>query len=376
MPPWSYSNPVKIHFGWGLFEKIGELTEGAKALLLTSPGALNRGLVDTCSGALGNRLATVFSQITPNPTFIALNKAFAGLKGHDYDVIIALGGGSVMDSAKALACMLAADKADWLDLHVKQSSPPELAFTPKPIIAVPTTAGTGSEVTRWGTLWDFVEQKKYSVCHPRLYPQKALLDPQLTMSLPRSETLYGGLDALSHSMEALWNKNANPVSDLYAHKAATTVLATLPRLLASPQDGALREEMLRASLLAGLAFSNTSTALAHSISYYMTTHYSLPHGLACSFCLPFVLKANIAVNSGRDGVLFDIFQDYGDNPIGSLLQFLSAVGVKQKFADYGISFNEGRRIIEDALRGMRGVNNLATPDHVLQVYEEAFGDLI
>jgi phosphonate metabolism-associated iron-containing alcohol dehydrogenase len=272
--------------------------------------------------------------------------------------------------------MLAAEKADWLDLHVKQNSPPERAFIPKPIIAVPTTAGTGSEVTRWGTLWDFEKKKKYSVSHSRLYPWKALLDPQLTMTLPLSETLYGGLDALSHSLEALWNKNANPVSDLYAHKAAQTVMATLPRLLANPQEAALREEMLWASLLAGLAFSNTSTALAHSISYYMTTHYSLPHGLACSFCLPFVLKVNISINSARDRVLFDIFQGPGENPEDTLRQFLFGLGVKQKFADYGISFGEGRKIVEEALGGMRGVNNLASPDQVLQVYEANFGDLI
>jgi phosphonate metabolism-associated iron-containing alcohol dehydrogenase len=376
MPSWSYSNPVEIHFGWGLYESIGEVTEGARALLLSSPGALNRGLVDVCRRALGNRLTTVFPQVTPNPTFSALQRAFDKLKGYDHDVIIALGGGSVIDSAKALACMLAADNADWLDLHVKNSSPPESAFTPKPIVAVPTTAGTGSEVTRWGTLWDFEEQKKYSVCHPRLYPQKALLDPSLTMTLPLSETLYGGLDTLSHSLEALWNKNANPVSDLYAHKAAQAVMAALPRVLANPQDAALREEMLRASLLAGLAFSNTSTALAHSISYYMTTHYSLPHGLACSFCLPLVLQANILIDSGRDQLLFDIFQGYGDNPVDALRQFLSGVGVKQTFADYGISFEEGRSIIAEALAGMRGVNNLASPDQVLRVYKASFGDLI
>jgi phosphonate metabolism-associated iron-containing alcohol dehydrogenase len=271
---------------------------------------------------------------------------------------------------------LAADKADWLDLHVKQNSPPESAFIPKPIIAVPTTAGTGSEVTRWGTLWDFEEQKKYSVSHARLYPAKALLDPQLTMTLPSSETLYGGLDALSHSLEAVWNKNANPVSDLYAHKAARTVMAALPRILANPRDAALREDMLRASLLAGLAFSNTSTALAHSISYYMTTHQALPHGLACSFCLPFVLLANMLIDSGRDQVLSDIFRGHGDNPVNALRQFLSGFGIRQKFADYGISFAEGRSIVEEALSGMRGLNNLASPDHVLQVYESTFGDLI
>jgi phosphonate metabolism-associated iron-containing alcohol dehydrogenase len=376
MSLWSYNNPVEIHFGWGLFEKVGELTEGTKSLLLTSPGALNRGLVDACKSAMGNRLAAIFPQVKPNPTFMALQEAFAGLKKHDYDVIIALGGGSVIDSAKALACMLAEEKADWLDLHVKQNSPLKSTFIPKPIIAIPTTAGTGSEVTRWGTLWDFEEQKKYSVSHPRLYPAKALLDPQLTMSLPPSETLYGGLDALSHSLEAVWNKNANPVSDLYAHQAAQTVMAVLPRLMANPGDATLREEMLRASLLAGLAFSNTSTALAHSISYYMTTHYSLPHGLACSFCLPFVLQANIRQDAGRDQILFDIFKVHGENPVNALRQFLSGLEIKQKFADYGIPFAKGRKIVAEALGGMRGVNNLSSPEHVLRVYEATFGDLI
>src|SRR5262249_34120474 len=137
-----------------------------------------------------------------------------------------------------------------------------------PLVAVPTTAGTGSEVTPWATLWDRKAGAKDSL-HVNAWPEAALGDPSLTTSAPHAVTRNSALDALSHALESIWNVNANPVSDTLAVEAARSVIATLPRLLAAPDDVALRTAMSRAALMAGLAFSNTRTALAHSISYEM-----------------------------------------------------------------------------------------------------------
>src|SRR5262249_49423231 len=173
------------------------------------------------------------------------------------------------------------------------------------LVAVPTTAGTGSEVTPWATLWDRSAgaPKKYSLHVEETWPSHAVVDPSLTLSAPESVTRNSALDALSHSLESIWNVNANPVSDTLAVEAARTVIATLPRLLAAPQDRKLRTEMSRASLTAGLAFSNTRTALAHSISYEMTLKHGLPHGLACSFTLPMVWSLAAGADPRRDDVL-------------------------------------------------------------------------
>ena len=140
-----------------------------------------------------------------------------------------------------------------------------------PIIAVPTTAGTGSEVTSWATVWDAAQRQKYSLAHPRLYPETAVLDPALTVAAPRALTLATGLDALSHALESIWNVNANPVSANYAVEAAREIIDTLPRLLAEPRRSraahppGAREPARRVS-----RSRNTKTALAHNISYDIT----------------------------------------------------------------------------------------------------------
>ena len=196
------------------------------------------------------------------------------------EVIVALGGGSMIDAAKVLA----ASGGDFARVkrHLIEKAPLD-ASKFLPIIAVPTTSGTGSEVTSWATVWDSAGNAKYSLANPRLYPEAAFVDPALTLAAPRGLTMTTGLDALSHSLESLWNVNANPVSANYAVEAAREIIDALPRLLERLNDLDLRARLARASLFAGLAFSNTKTALAHNISYGITLRHGTPHGIACSF---------------------------------------------------------------------------------------------
>ncbi len=234
-------------------------------------------------------------------------------------------------------------------------------FTParvKPLIAVPTTAGTGSEVTRWATVWDRTPgaQKKYSLNLKETWPEAAVVDPELTLSLPAGPTLAAGLDALSHSLESIWNVNSNPISDTLAIAAAREVLATLPALMKDLGNPALRSRMSLAALQAGLAFSNTMTALAHSISYDMTLNHGLPHGIACSFTLPMVLRRAVGVDAGRDAVLAQIFDCPLDQAPALLDGFLGTVGVKTDFASYGVGKEEADQMIHKALDGVRGKN--------------------
>lgn len=287
---WKYHNPVEITFGPGAIDRISELASSRRSLLITTPGSVRRCLVDSIKERLGELLVSVYDGVHPNPTFRTVRETHSGVRSVGYDVIIALGGGSVIDTAKAVSAMDAMDDSERFEACLKDEVPFPSSFDPKPIIAIPTTAGTGSEVTMWGTIWDMDEKRKYSVSHRSLYPKRAIIDPKLTLSLPEKETIHGGLDALSHAMESIWNKNNNDISDHYALKAIQIIFDCLPKLRSNLGDINLRTMLAKAGLFAGLAFSNTKTALAHSISYPLTAAYGLPHGLASSLPLVYIME--------------------------------------------------------------------------------------
>jgi len=205
-------------------------------------------------------------------------------------------------------------------------------------------------------VWHRAAGKKYSLHLPQTWPEAAVVDPELVLSLPPGPSLAAGLDALSHALESIWNVNANPLSDRHAVHAARAVLETLPRLMKTLDDLELRARMAFAALSAGLAFSNTRTALAHSISYDMTMQHGLPHGIACSFTLPLVLGRALGADPDRDALLAQVF----DVPLAEapafLAGFLEQLGVSTRFESYGVSAAESQKMIAAALEGVRGKN--------------------
>jgi len=221
--------------------------------------------------------------------------------------------------------------------HFEEQSPlPDIR--PLPLTAIPTTAGTGSEVTPFATIWDLSGEKKYSLSSPRLFARRALLDPKLTLTLPRDLTVVTGLDALSHALESLWNRCANPITRAYALRAAAIALETLPALAIDLKNTELRTKMMEASLLAGLAISGSRTALAHSISYPITARYGMPHGLACSFTLPAILEFNAAADDGR---LLDAARALGFASLGGFVE-----GIAELFKQLGV-----RDLLEQYIQG-------------------------
>jgi phosphonate metabolism-associated iron-containing alcohol dehydrogenase len=281
------------------------------------------------------------------------------------EVLVAVGGGSAIDTAKAL--MVADDGGRFADLVAGLAG--EKTFTPtrvKSLIAVPTTAGTGSEVTPWATVWDRERQKKHSLHLPQTWPSHALIDPELMLSLPSSVTLQSGLDALSHALESIWNVNANPVSDAFAVAAVRDTFDVLPRLMRDLGNLELRGRMALAALKAGMAFSNTKTALAHSISYEMTLRYGIPHGIACSFPLPMVLQRAIGRRADRDAVLRDALGVELEDAPRYLADFIEGLGVKTRFSDYGVSAEEAERMVLHAQGGARGKNFIGTLEETIQ----------
>lgn len=353
----NYFNPVQSVYGAGKLLSLPQLLGARKAALVTFPEARQLGLLARIEGILGAQLACVIDQVQPNPDVAELARTYEDFwREHaDVEVIVAVGGGSAIDTAKAL--MVADDSGQFGALIAGLAG--ERAFTPtrcKTLIAVPTTAGTGSEVTPWATIWDRERQKKYSLHLPQTWPSVALIDPELMLSLPASVTLQSGLDALSHALEAIWNINANAVSDALAVSAVSDILAVLPRLMRALDSVELRGRMALAALKAGMAFSNTKTALAHSISYEMTLRYGIPHGIACSFSLPMVLQRAIGQNAGRDAVLGQALGLPLSDASERLALFIEGLGVRTRFCDYGVDDEEARQMVLHAQGGARGKN--------------------
>jgi phosphonate metabolism-associated iron-containing alcohol dehydrogenase len=355
--PHAYHNPVSIHCGRGSLEKLPSILAGRRVVVVTFPEARALGLVARLEGLLKDTLVAVIDDVHPNPDVAHLSGLYDRFwqSGTTSDAIVAVGGGSAIDTAKALMVGTATNQFGEL-IGLLAAGKPFAPARVKPLIAVPTTAGTGSEVTPWATIWDAANQKKYSLHLDATWPEAAIVDPELMLSVPAGTTVSTGLDALSHALESIWNVNANPVSDTFAISAVQDIFECLPALLTHLGSIELRERMALAALKAGLAFSNTKTALAHSISYEMTLRHGLPHGIACSFTLPLVLEKAWARSPDRDRTLQRLFGPDLSAGTQRLRDFLQSLGVRTEFADYGVADSEATAMIARAMEGARGKN--------------------
>ena len=289
---YSFYNPVKVFIGRGSLSYLERLLKDIKHVaLVTTRGMLRRGYIRLLEEASSCEITVLLTDIPPNPSINVVIDNTGKLREGQVDAIIALGGGSVIDAAKALALFCAVNSSDEELKNIIKGNAEVPLLEPLSIIAVPTTAGTGSEVTPWASIWDDQSGDKYSLSHECLFPEVAILDARLLDSMPYELSLISALDALSHSMEAIWNKHHNPVSDVLASRAIECICGLFSDAFRhSYKEPGKREQMQYAAYLSGLAFSNTKTALAHSLSYPFTGQYQWPHGIACSFTLPEILK--------------------------------------------------------------------------------------
>lgn len=360
---WTYQNPVNIVFANGALEKIGALLDGRGYALVTYGEPIFQALSERVQATAGPA-QVVIDNVTQNPDFHMLGEScrMFGEAKSEIGVIVAIGGGSVIDAAKVLS----ASGGDFAAVkNFLETGEGGERLSPVPIIAVPTTSGTGSEVTCWATVWDTDAQEKYSLNLPSLYPEHAVVDPELMLGAPRALTVSTGLDALSHSLESIWNVNANPASSALAVSAAKDVLETLTALAGDLDNLELRARMARAAIIAGLAFSNTKTALAHSVSYPITLKYGVPHGIACSFSLSMVMRWVAGNDADCDDSLKRIFGSDLMAGADRLQAFLEGLGVATRPEDHGVEPAEWKGLVEEALAGERGRNFLGDRESVL-----------
>ena len=315
----TFCSPSRMEIGADSLNRIGDLVKslgGTRALVvmdafLASPAI---GLDGRIGGLLGDAgvKATVFSAISGEPTSQHVAAGIAAAKESGADCVIALGGGSAIDTAKAVAAMAVNPGLAFVDI-AKQTK-----LTRLPLIAIPTTSGTGSEATRVSVITNEATGIKENPGHPSLVPDIAVLDPQLSVSLPPGLTAFTGMDALTHAMEAYVSNKANSLSDLYAYEAMKIVGLWLEKAVADGSDLEAREKMALASYLAGVAFSNASTNLAHAGGRALGAYFHVPHGLSVALLLPFVMEFSLEAAEERYAKVAIALGANAHNPRGVL----------------------------------------------------------
>ena len=282
----AYRQPVKIYFGAGKFARLGEILDelGLRRCVLVcgrhfAPTAQQMQQQD-------GRIVAIFSEVEQNPQLSGVEETTRLCRTLQADAVIGVGGGSAIDTAK-FAAAIALEDGEPIAYYRGERPFPEKRLS---IIAVPTTAGTGSEVTQVSVISHVAEKR--TINDPAFMPSVAIVDPELSRSVPPRTTMNTGLDALAHALEGYWSKNHQPISDLMAVEAVRLVMENLETAYTDGDNLQARANMAYAALLGGMSFALPKTAGCHACSYPLSEDYHLPHGEACAFTLDSFVRIN------------------------------------------------------------------------------------
>lgn len=289
----SYFNPVRVFYGENSLMQLPSLVENiAKKSQNILVITFNKGIVEkkifTDIGKNFNMHTICFNE--SNPTVEQLYDLYLKTKDITPEIVIAIGGGSVMDIGKSLCCFYNKEVSTVEDMR-KMIADKSFGRPTSKWIGVPTTSGTGSEVTCWATIWDPVMNVKRSVESTDNYAYAAIIDYELTKNMPIKLAVSSALDAVAHSVESYWAKSSNIVSKAHALMSVKNIMSNIDLLI--DDDKNAHKYIAQGSMMAGMAFSNTKTTVCHSISYPLTMKYQIPHGVAVSMLLAPVMKINI-----------------------------------------------------------------------------------
>jgi alcohol dehydrogenase class IV len=314
----------------------------------------------------------VFAGVTPDPDLDVVAAGLAALREHAGDGVVALGGGSAIDAAKAMAILAtnAGPLAEYMGYH-------KVPAPGLPLIAIPSTAGTGSEATRITIITDRARNVKMMILDGHLLPAVALVDYELSLSMPAALTAAVGIDSLTHALEAYVSKKASAFSDAIALQAGALIVPHLRRAYADAQDRPAKEAMMTGALLGGMAFSNSSVALVHGMSRPLGAYFHIPHGLSNAMLLPAITRFSLPGAPERYAA-FAAHTGLGADVVAALEAFNRDLRVPT-LREYGVPEATYRAVMgqmaADALTSGSPGNNPRVPTHgeIVGLYEEVFG---
>lgn len=377
-----YNNPTKIIFGENCVRDIGlevDSLDCSKALIVTDKGIVEAGLTERIEQFLGTRYVGTYDKCTQDSGFDLVNEgaAFAHEKGAD--ILISIGGGSVIDTAKGMAMVMkeGGELADYSGMQV-------LSRPQTPHIVVPTTAGTGSEVTWAAVIKNAELNMKELFCSYYIIPNKAFLDPTMTAGLPPHLTASTGMDAFTHSIEAIHALQCQPITDAMALHSIRLSMEYLPRCVKNGGDLVARGQQQLAATMAGIAFGNAQVGLVHAMAHSIGALFNVPHGLANSILLPHVMLFNLeecadryALIAGAMGLdtrdMSDI--DAGKAAAEAVWELTKKIDLPQKIRDTGVPEGGLAEAAELCLSDGAIVYNprmVMDAEEVLEVYRQAW----
>ncbi|CAH0343862.1 iron-containing alcohol dehydrogenase [Bacillus sp. CECT 9360] len=356
---YKYFMPTHVECGNGVSERTGEMVKdlgATRVLIVTDKGIRESKLLEGIEQSLlrVHLEYEIYDEVEPNPSDDTIEKGLEYLRQHQSDAVLAVGGGSSIDTAKGIAIM-ATNPGHIFDYE----GVGKIKTTPLKIIAIPTTAGTGSEVTASTVITNKETLFKLAVISPYLYPSLAILDPALILNLPQGLTAATGMDALTHAIESYTSKTANPVSQALAIHAIKMIGENLTKTYFVGTDIESREKMLVASMIAGIAFAQSRLGNVHAISHTFGGVLNIPHGIANATLLPFVMKFNlpacveefkdIAIALGKDVTGLSVKQA-AEEAINAVIEMNQTMKIPLNIKDLGVSEEFFPKLVEDSMR--------------------------
>lgn len=372
---WEFNLPVKLVFGNGKSRDIKSYINeigGTRGVLVCSRSFAKNGLADEFLKASGGLLTEVFSEVRPNPTTDNVDDCVSLIRSVNADFAVALGGGSPMDCCKAASAI--AKGNDSICAYHTGGKPINSAEA-IPMIAVTTTSGTASEVTNISVLTDLEKNLKNPMNDPAMYPKIAIIDPELTLTVPPQITASTGLDVLAHAVESYWATIHQPVCTACSIYSARLVFEWLEKAYNNPDDLTAREKMAEASIVAGVAFSHPRTTGSHACSFPLTNIYGVPHGEACAFTLDYFIKFN-AKYADSDGRITALARDCGfDSPnamADEIMAMKKRMGMRTSLTEIGCTTEEQiSELTEKSMSMLMERNPIPlTKENIFDMYKE------
>lgn len=378
--------PDRIYFEYGSTRYLEKMPDITRAIIVTDKVMLQNGFVDKVLYYLRKRTnyvhSEIFAEVEPDPSIETVQKGLSIINSFRPDVIIALGGGSPIDAAKAMWMFYENPEVDFealthkfMDIRKRIYKIPRSQQKAK-FVAIPTTSGTGSEVTSFAVITDKVKQIKYPIADYELTPDVAIIDPEFTLSIPPSVTADTGLDVLTHAIEAYVSIMASDYTDALAIKAAQLVFKYLPRAYKDGSDRESREKLHNASCIAGMAFTNAFLGINHALAHKLGGEFNIPHGRANAIMLPHVIRYNSQIPSK-----FAIFPKYGHYVAPEkYAELANAVGLRFRSVSEGIEnliqaiINLQAELNVPSSISAAGVSKETFENKVSRLAEEAFQD--